>query len=34
MKELEGILKMYEKAFPENPVWGKAKKGKKAPKEE
>ena len=33
MKDLQGILKMYEKAFPDNPVWSK-KKGKKAQKEE
>jgi hypothetical protein len=33
MAEQEGILKMYQKAFPDNPVWGK-KKGKKAQKED
>lgn len=32
MKDLKSMLKMYEKAYPDNPLWSKkgAKKGKQA----
>ncbi len=32
MKELQAIIKMYQDAYPDNPIWLEAKKGKKGPK--
>jgi len=32
MVELEDIKKMYQSAFPDNPVWSQLVKKKKAPK--
>lgn len=30
MKELEGVIKMYQEAFPDNPAFAVGKKAKKA----